>query len=128
MTRLPDSGSSWPRMTRSSVVLPAPLGPTRAMRSPGARTQFRSSNSTRCATEYLRFWSWITGAADRSGRQALGVQPLEVGRHEAAVLAHELTVETDLAATVLGTLDEHEVPVELERLPLSAMSYACPGV
>src|SRR3954452_1759943 len=41
----PRSGRSWPASSRSSVVLPTPLTPTRPARAPSSRTKERPSNS-----------------------------------------------------------------------------------
>src|SRR6516162_7534023 len=43
----PASASSWPRMILSRVDLPAPLGPTTAMRSPDWIVNETSSNNSR---------------------------------------------------------------------------------
>src|SRR4030067_678971 len=45
MRTKPSSAGSWPAMERSSVDLPAPLGPTRAMRSP-RRASSRRTRAT----------------------------------------------------------------------------------
>lgn len=52
---VPESGSSWLRMTLKRVDLPAPLGPTRATRSPQLMVIFASSKSVLPPTVLVRF-------------------------------------------------------------------------
>jgi hypothetical protein len=40
------------------------------------------------------------------------IQPLQIPRHELAILPQQLAVEPDFAAAVVGPLDEHQVPVD----------------
>ena len=47
MLIVPAWGEVTPASMRSSVVLPAPLGPTSPITSPGATTRFRSAKSSR---------------------------------------------------------------------------------
>ena len=51
----PSSGVSSPRIMRNRVDLPAPLGPTRAIRSPQLMVISVSLNKVRPAWDFVRF-------------------------------------------------------------------------
>lgn len=55
ISAVPESGSSWFRMTLNRVDLPAPFGPTRATRSPQLMVIFASSKRVLPPTVLVRF-------------------------------------------------------------------------
>src|SRR5262245_35291106 len=56
------------------------------------------------------------------GGQVFRVQGLEIGHDEAAVLADQFAVEPHTPAAELGTLDEHEVPVDLGAIAVVGLA------
>src|SRR5512134_3857943 len=103
----PSSGSSRPASILSSVVLPAPFGPDRPMRSRFLTCQDTSSSRTRSPYRLVRPSTWIMGSEGRgrsSGRQAQVVQagPLQ---HRAVLRLHEVE------PVLVDDLDLHPLPL-----------------
>src|SRR5688572_16299759 len=101
---LPLSGSSSPASMRRSVVLPAPLGPARPMRSRFLTCQDTSSNRTRSPYLLCSPSTWITG----SGLVFVLCEPQKV---QAGALDHLPVLGVEEAQAVLvDDLDLHPLP------------------
>src|SRR5207244_11205423 len=89
----PASGSSSPARRRQSVVLPAPFGPTRPMRSPSA---IRHDSALKSCCPAYAFWmssTWIM----RGGRGVPSSQRL-------SLLGEDLHAHADLVEPAVGVL------------------------
>src|SRR5450756_2407697 len=80
---LPRVGGIIPARQRSVVVLPAPLGPTSPMTSPGCTSKSSSFTATNSPYNLVRALTWIiSGEAPEEGRRsnAKGRSPKEIRR------------------------------------------------
>src|SRR5262245_23635554 len=107
MRMVPSSGSSRPASIFSSVVLPAPFGPDRPMRSLFLTCHDTSSSRTRSPYRLVRPSTWIMGKTERrrsGGRQA---QEVEAGplQHRAVLGLHEVE------PVLVDDLDLHPLPL-----------------
>src|SRR6266498_2742533 len=95
----PASGSSRPASMRSSVVLPAPFGPERPIRSRFFTCQETSARRTRSPYRFDRPSTWIMG----SGADLQEVQ--------AGLLEHRAVLRVEEAQAILvDDLDLHPFP------------------
>src|SRR5262245_56873975 len=90
MRIVPSSGSSIPASILSSVVLPAPFGPDRPMRSRFLTCHDTSSSRTRSPYRLVRPSTWIIVLLDPSQRMEGQVQP----REQAAEAEEEVRDDT----------------------------------
>src|SRR5687768_8279162 len=84
----PASGRSSPAMTRSSVVLPAPVGPSTTMNSPSPALKLTSSSAVMRPNRLVRLRTSYAGmrhlrALPRQRGARVGVEPPVSGRVEA---------------------------------------------